>query len=125
MKTTKPNSSDPTVPIRVFVYGSLKSGKHNNRFLSNQRFIAKARTQPVYRLVSFGSYPGMYEVAEAGRCIHGEVWEVDAACKKELDWLEGVERGHYTAVAANLLPPFDDTVLTYLYAGDPLPWPGI
>ena len=106
--------------ILVFVYGSLKRGKHNHRLLKGQRFVCETRTQPAYRLLNLGSYPGMIEAPSGGRSIHGEVWAVDAACKRDLDWLEGVEHGHYDCVAAKLLAPFDEQpVWTYLYARDP------
>ena len=107
----------------VFVYGSLKREFSNHYFLRGQRFLGEARTQPVYRLLSFSAYPGMIE-ADKGRSIHGEVWEVDTACKQALDQLEGVNYGHYNCVAARLLAPFDESpVLTYLYARDAADWP--
>jgi gamma-glutamylaminecyclotransferase len=108
----------------VFVYGSLKRGFGNHHFLREQRFLGEARTRPVYRLLSFHAYPGMIEADNQGRSIHGEVWEVDAACKEALDQLEGVNYGHYNCVAARLLAPFDKApVLTYLYARDAADWP--
>ena len=109
---------------RVFVYGSLKRGFHNHRFLHGQRFIGEARTKPVYRLLSFDAYPGMIPASDGGHSIHGEVWEVDAPCKLMLDHLEGVDHGHYQCVEAMLLPPFIGApILTYLYARDPARWP--
>ena len=118
---TNTNSKPAMKFTRVFVYGSLKRGFHNHPFLRGQRLIGEARSQPVYRLISLGSYPGMIETAaENARSIHGEVWEVDGACKERLDQLEGVDYGHYTCVTAKLLPPFDqESVLTYLYARNP------
>ena len=102
---------------RVFVYGSLKRGFHNHRFLHGQRFVGEARTQQVYRLLSLTAYPGMIGASDAGRSVRGEVWEVDATCKLMLDHLEGVDHGHYACVEARLLPPFDQAqVLTYIYA---------
>lgn len=124
MNTPNPTMNTTSTGLtRVFVYGSLKRGCHNHRYLHGQCFVGEARTQPVYRLLSFSAYPGMIE-ANKGRSIHGEVWEVDAACKQALDRLEGVDHGHYTCVPARLRPPFRGaSILTYLYAGDPKGWP--
>ena len=117
------NSTRASSASLVFVYGSLKRGFCNHYFLRGQGFLGEARTQPVYRLLSFSAYPGMIE-ADKGSSIRGEVWEVDAACKEALDQLEGVNRGHYNCVTARLLAPFDKLpILTYLYARDAADWP--
>ncbi len=102
---------------RLFVYGSLKRGLSNHCYLAGQRFIAEARTQPAYRMVNYGGYPGMFPVENDGVSIAGEVWEVDEPCRKRLDVLEDVERGMYALERVKLLPPFDKAreVKTYLY----------
>lgn len=89
----------------VFVYGTLKRGLHNAHYLAGQRFAGEARTEPVYRMVDCGGYPGMFPVAEGGRSIVGEVWEVTESCLKKLDLLEDIARGEYERVAVRLLPP--------------------
>lgn len=100
---------------RLFIYGTLKRGCSNHHYMAGQRFIGPARTTPLYRLVSMGGYPGMIS-SEPGRCIEGELWEVDDACLKRLDVLEGVEEGEYAYEVVPLLPPFDaETVWGYRY----------
>lgn len=86
---------------RVFVYGTLKRGRANHHWLAGQRFIAEARTQPLYRLHDMGGYPGMIR-AEKGLSIAGEIWEVDEAGLARLDELEDVAGGEYERVLIEL-----------------------
>jgi gamma-glutamylcyclotransferase (GGCT)/AIG2-like uncharacterized protein YtfP len=100
---------------RLFVYGTLKRGRENHRWLSGQRFIAEARTAPVYRLFDLGGYPGMIR-DENGLSIEGEIWDVDADGMKNLDILEDLEGGEYKRVLIDL---HDGTrVEGYLYLRD-------
>ncbi len=100
----------------IFVYGTLKRGLSNHSHLGGQRFLGTARTTPVYRMVDCGGYPGMFVVEKDGLSIIGEVWEVDAACRRELDILEGVAEGMYVLEPVSLLPPFAEAgIRTYLY----------
>lgn len=101
---------------RVFVYGTLKHGGEYSRYMSGQEFLGKARTEPLFRMVDCGGYPGMFSVAQEGRSIHGEVWLVDDTCRKRLDELEDVAGGEYSFVRIPLLPPHDaESVFGYLY----------
>jgi gamma-glutamylaminecyclotransferase len=100
----------------IFVYGTLKRGLSNHRFLERQRFLGEARTKPAYRLVDCGGYPGMFAVEEKGVSVRGEVWEVDDDCRATLDVLEDVAHGMYALEPVMLLAPFDtDDVSTYVY----------
>ncbi len=102
--------------IHIFVYGTLKRGGHYSHFLTGQSFIGEAYTEPLYRMVDCGSYPGLYAVEENGISIQGEVWEVDAECRARLDVLEDVASGEYEVAPIRLLPPFDvQVVSTYFY----------
>lgn len=103
---------------RIFVYGTLKRGLSNAHYLNGQTFVGTARTLPQYRMVNAGGYPGLYEVPEeeGGLRVRGEVWEVDAACRKELDLLEDVAVGLYELVPVALEEPFaSGQIFTYLY----------
>lgn len=101
---------------RIFVYGTLKRGLSNSHYLAGQRFIGEARTEPYYRMVNAGGYPGMYRVTENGLSIQGEVWEVDEACRAKLDVLEDVAVGLYSVEPILLLAPYDEEpVSTYIY----------
>ena len=101
---------------RIFVYGTLKRGLSNHGHLAGQKFLGVARTAPVYRMVDCGGYPGMFTVEKDGLSIVGEVWEVDARCRQQLDILEGVEEGMYVLEPVALLAPYAEaSVRTYLY----------
>ena len=71
---------------RLFVYGSLKRGYRHHAELDGARFIAVARTSAAYRLLDFGTYPGL---ARGTRAIEGELFEVDDAVLQRLDEFEG------------------------------------
>jgi gamma-glutamylcyclotransferase (GGCT)/AIG2-like uncharacterized protein YtfP len=96
--------------MRLFIYGTLKRGCYNHYHMAGQRFIGTARTAPRYRLYNLGGYPGMV-LASDGLSIEGEVWEIDEACRVQLDVLEGVEEGEYILESVPLLPPFDGEVV--------------
>jgi len=71
---------------RVFVYGSLRRGFSNHRFLESASYLGEATTAPHYRLVSLGAFPGMTPGLSV---VRGEVYEVDADTLRRLDALEG------------------------------------
>jgi len=101
----------------VFVYGTLKRGGRNHRYMAGQKFLGPARTPPGFRLYDLGGHPGMIPKSDDREGVTGEVWSVDAACLAQLDILEGLTLGLYRRVPASLLPPFaDEPVETYLYA---------
>jgi len=99
---------------RIFVYGTLKRGRSNHHWLAGQRFIAQARTKPIYRLYDMGGYPGMIRDAK-GVAIEGEIWEVDTSGLARLDELEDIEGGEYERV---LLELEGDDVEGYLFLRD-------
>ena len=102
----------------LFVYGTLKRGGDNHRFLEGQRFVSAARTRPLYRLYELEGYPGMVAAAENGQSIEGEIWEVDPACLCRLDEMEGVDQGLYAREPIFLLPPHEPIpVQAYLFLG--------
>jgi gamma-glutamylcyclotransferase (GGCT)/AIG2-like uncharacterized protein YtfP len=100
----------------VFVYGTLKSGGSNHRFLSGQAFIGAARTPAGFTLFSLGEYPGMIRWPADRAGVTGEVWAVDDAGLGELDRLEGVAEKLYRRAPVPLLAPFTETTVeTYFY----------
>ena len=101
--------------MHLFVYGTLKRGEPRHRHLANQTFIAVARTRPVYRLFNLGEYPGLVRRAD-GLPIEGEIWEVDEACLRRLDRVEGCDEGLYCRSPVELASPYEGTpTVTYLY----------
>ena len=101
----------------VFVYGTLKRGGSNHRYLQGQTFIAPATTVPGYRLYRLDGYPGMVPDPAHSHGVHGEIWEVDAAGLAALDELEGVAENLYRRAPVPLAAPYQAIhVETYLYA---------
>ena len=71
----------------LFVYGTLKRGGRANRLLAGARFVGPAVTEPRYRLVDLGSYPGLVDAAD-GVAVAGELYEVAVADLPPLDEFE-------------------------------------
>ena len=100
---------------RLFIYGTLKRGCSNHRWIKDQDFICEACTEPKFRLFNLGGYPGMIS-DDNGMSIEGEVWQVSGECLKDLDVLEDVEGGEYALEFIQLLPPNNmEPILSYLY----------
>jgi gamma-glutamylcyclotransferase (GGCT)/AIG2-like uncharacterized protein YtfP len=110
-------STTPAPRRYLFVYGSLKRGEENHRFLVGQRFVGAARTARNYRMYELDGYPGMIRDGGPAESVTGELWEVTDACLAELDPFEGVHIGLYRREPIVLAPPYADlAVETYLYA---------
>ena len=92
----------------LFVYGTLKRGCSNHRYMAGQRFIGLARTAPGYRLYDLGGYPAMVTHPEDRDGVVGEVWSVDEDALRRLDRFEGVHEGLYRRAPIPLQPPFAD-----------------
>ncbi len=101
---------------RIFVYGTLKRGGHYSHYLTGQTYVGESVTEPLYRMMDCGTYPGLYAVEQNGIGIQGEVWEVNSDCRARLDVLENVASGEYELAPVRLLPPYDtQKVSTYIY----------
>lgn len=62
--------------MRFFICGSALRGQPDHQNLGGARFLGEARTAPRYRLHSVADeHPGIYEVAEGGVSIAGELYE--------------------------------------------------
>jgi gamma-glutamylcyclotransferase (GGCT)/AIG2-like uncharacterized protein YtfP len=63
--------------FELFVNGTLMRGLALHDNLAGAEFVAAARTAPIYRLYSIGDrHPGMFEVAEGGVAVAGEIYRV-------------------------------------------------
>jgi gamma-glutamylcyclotransferase (GGCT)/AIG2-like uncharacterized protein YtfP len=81
------------MPIRVFVYGTLKQGHGNNRLLENSKFLGRCYIEGPWRLINLGAYPGLVEIPKIEFAkVLGEVYQVDLDTLQSLDWLEGHPR---------------------------------
>jgi gamma-glutamylaminecyclotransferase len=100
----------------LFVYGTLKRGQSRNRYLAGQQFVGAASTRATYRLFNVGEYPALVRHQD-GRSIEGELWQVDEACLRALDRVEGCDEGLYAREVVELLPPYNGhRAVTYVYA---------
>ena len=95
----------------LFVYGTLKRGCSNHRYLAGQEFIAISRTPPGYRLYDLGGYPGIVSEPDDRDGVVGEVWSVDDEALQRLDRFEGIHEGLYRREPLRLLPPFQDKIV--------------
>lgn len=86
-----------TDKVKVFIYGTLKSGHMDNELLAGASFLGKAtsitRWAMLYNLEG-SAYPYVLGKHYNGHFIVGEVYEVDSDTKEVLDILEGVP-SHY------------------------------
>ncbi len=74
--------------MRIFLYGTLRSGEAYAGEMHGLRYLGDAWTQPIYSLVDCGAWPAMVE--DGTTAIYGELYEADAAQVEVLDRFEGV-----------------------------------
>jgi gamma-glutamylaminecyclotransferase len=73
----------------LFVYGTLKRDRRNHQLIADQQYLGEAATEPRYRLIDLGPYPGLIPDEENGLAVRGELWAVTWCCLVELDDFEG------------------------------------
>ena len=104
-KTATPNTSRPLQEpldgndkgkVRLFVYGTLKRGHHNNGLLqrADARFMGFDTITGPFRLVSLGGFPGIIydDRIEGANTVYGEVYHFNPDKLESFDWLEGYPR---------------------------------
>jgi gamma-glutamylcyclotransferase (GGCT)/AIG2-like uncharacterized protein YtfP len=63
--------------VRFFICGSALTGQPDHKNLGAAKLVGEAQTAPKYRLHSVrGEHPGIYEVAQGGVSIKGEIYEM-------------------------------------------------
>jgi gamma-glutamylcyclotransferase (GGCT)/AIG2-like uncharacterized protein YtfP len=76
--------------IRVFVYGTLKRGRGNNRFLEDAELLGRCIITGKHTLVDLGYYPGLVENKNGEtHSVVGEVYRINRETLDTLDMLEG------------------------------------
>lgn len=80
--------------MKVFVYGTLKSGHGNNRLLGNSPKLGDVMTAKNFRMYTNGAFP-MIVPDRSGYKITGELYEADDFTMEILDQLEGVPNMYY------------------------------
>lgn len=103
-----------TTPF-VFVYGSLKRGHWNHSILNNTPFVSEGLTVRKDLFLHDCGFPYMIEGGNGS--IYGELYEVDNVdVIQSLDWLEGVDSGHYQREIIEVYNLADNsTVLAWSY----------
>jgi gamma-glutamylaminecyclotransferase len=76
----------------IFVYGTLKRGCPNHSVLQSAEFLGTAWSEPGYRMVDCGDYPGLVRAERgepvSGESVRGELYRVDEATLAALDEFE-------------------------------------
>ena len=97
------------------VYGTLRDTCSNNGLLGSSKYIGRFETDPEYKMVDLGAYPGIMPGGTTP--ILMEVYEIDEPTLKRVDQLEGYnaadsEHTFYERVA--IPTPYGDA-FTYIY----------
>lgn len=96
---------------KVFVYGTLKKDYWNHYIIGKRpssKFLGEAITEDKFLMAQAGFpyiFPdNMVEDKTSKPClpVFGEVYEVEDDVLRSLDWLEGVEDGHYKREIRNV-----------------------
>jgi gamma-glutamylaminecyclotransferase len=74
----------------VFLYGTLKRGLRNHFLVADEEFRGEVVTEPHYRVIDLGPYPGLIADMADGLAVRGELWAVSERCLERLDEFEGV-----------------------------------
>ena len=80
--------------MKLFVYGTLKSGFENHHFLENSTLLEKDVMLDGFSLYLFIKIPFAVKDSEE-EFIIGEIWDINSDTEQKLDILEGVDSGVY------------------------------
>jgi len=75
--------------MKVFVYGTLKSGHGNHKAYLYQSPLVGNASIMGFDLYDLGCFPAIVKNSTEGRRVFGELYEVTPAVAKQLDGLEG------------------------------------
>ncbi|KAF4704629.1 hypothetical protein FOZ63_022982, partial [Perkinsus olseni] len=110
---------EPT-PQLVFVYGTLKRGCRNQKYMLPRGgsddivFVSAAQTAIPYPMIYDANYffPYLLDIPGAGLLVEGEIYKVSPSKLKELDILEGCPRRYERRTMA--IAPYDHKALERL-----------
>ena len=92
---------------QLFVNGTLMRGLPLNANLNGATFLGECMTAPRYRIYSIGDvHPGMFEVAEGGISVPGELYDMpdEVWARVEAGEPPGLYRGPVTLADARVVP---------------------
>ncbi|MGL4422817.1 MAG: gamma-glutamylcyclotransferase family protein [Gemmataceae bacterium] len=98
----------------LFVYGTLRRGERNHRRIADQTFLGLARTEPEYKRLNLGPYPGLVAGTES---VAGELYQVSDCALGELDDFEGVPTLFDRRAIALIDRPPGELVQAYFWVG--------
>jgi gamma-glutamylcyclotransferase (GGCT)/AIG2-like uncharacterized protein YtfP len=103
---------------RVFVYGTLKRGFRNHRFLEGSSFAGEAYTLTPYRMLD-GRFPVLRDNGPDLQRVSGELFEIDDRTLAKLDDLESVGTGMYNRILIDVMPtaPGAKASRAFIYIG--------
>ena len=116
----------------LFVYGTLKRGLRNHQLIADQQFLGEATSEPRYRVIDLGPYPGLVRDEANGLAVKGELWAVGDCCLAELDDFE--EESHTFRRGPVALAGREGEVFAYFWnrpvpegarSGSELPFPEV
>ncbi|KAF4676790.1 Ubiquitin-like 5 [Perkinsus chesapeaki] len=108
-------------PQLVFVYGTLKQGCNNHKYMTNRDgcddvvFLCKGQTDVRYPMIYDTNYffPYMLNIPGVGFRIEGEIYKVSPSKMRELDILEGYP-GRYERCSIGIVPSDIDAVKRHM-----------
>lgn len=101
---------------RVFVYGTLKRGFRNHRFLESANYLGEAYTIAEYRMLD-GRFPVLRDAGPDLKPVGGEVYDVDNHTLSKLDDLESVESGMYERTETDIVFSDGRASQAFIYIG--------
>lgn len=79
--------------MKIFVYGTLKSGHINHGLLGDSKLVGIGLTCSRYRMFCNGAFPMICKNRSLGYQITGELYDVDDETLARLDQLEETDSG--------------------------------
>lgn len=73
---------------KIAVYGSLLEGLHNSWYLGTSTKVSSEIVKIPYKMVSLGGFPALIPDEENNE-IYVEIYEVDDAAYRNIEYLEG------------------------------------
>lgn len=86
--------------MKAFIYGTLKTGRNNNRVLhalGATKISDVTTTEPYPLFVLLDPFPYLQQSPGNGELVSGEMWEIPQTSIHMLDQFEGSPRLYYRA----------------------------